>query len=61
MQYLINNIFKEYLNRFCIAYLDNIFIFSDNEKEYKEYILTVLKTLQKTNLRIKLEKYEFHI
>ena len=45
IQYLINDIFREYLDRFYITYLDNIFIFSDNEKEHKEHILTIFKTL----------------
>ena len=57
----MNNIFKEYLDRFYIIYLDNILIFSDNEKEYKEYVLMILKILQKASLRIKPEKYKFHI
>ena len=57
----MNNILREYLNRFCIAYLDNILIFSNNEKEYGGYILLIFKTLQKAGLRIKPEKYKFHI
>ena len=61
MQNLINNMLKEYLNRFYIIYLDNILIFLDNKKEYKEHIITVLKMLEKTKLKIKSEKYTFHI
>ena len=61
IQCLINDIFREYLDRFYITYLDNIFIFLDNEKEYKEYILIIFKALQKASLRIKSEKYKFHI
>ena len=61
MQSLVNNILKKYLNRFYIVYLDNILIFSDNEKEYEEYIITVLKVLEKVGLRIKSEKCTFHI
>ena len=57
----MNDVLREYLDRFCVIYLDNIFIFLNNEKKYKEYVLTVFKTLQKANLRIKLEKYEFYI
>ena len=61
MQCLINNVFREYLNRFCIMYLDDILIFLNNKKEHEEHILMVFKILQKANLRIKLEKCEFHI
>ena len=61
IQYLVNDILWEYLNRFYIVYLDNIFIFSDNEKEHKEYIIIIFKVLQKASLRIKLEKYKFYM
>ena len=61
MQSLINNILKEYLDRFYIIYLNNILIFSDNKKEYKEYIIMVLKVLKKTKLQIKPKKCTFHI
>ena len=61
MQNLINNTLKKYLNRFYIIYLNNILIFSNNKKEYKKYIMTVLKVLEKVGLRIKSKKYAFHI
>ena len=61
MQNLINNTLKEYLNKFYIIYLNNILIFLDNEKEHKKHIMIILKTLKKVGLRIKSEKYTFHI
>ena len=61
IQNLINNILKKYLDRFYIIYLDNILIFSDNKKEYKKYITTILKILKKIRLKIKFKKYTFHI
>ena len=61
MQNLVNNILKKYLNRFYIIYLDNILIFLNNKKEYKKYIIIVLKMLEKVGLRIKFEKYTFYI
>ena len=45
IQYLINNILREYLNRFYIIYLDDILIFSDLEKEYIKYIKIIFKIL----------------
>ena len=32
----------EYLDNFCITYLDDILIYSENPQEYKEYIKKVL-------------------
>ena len=61
MQSLVNDILREYFNKFCVVYLDNILIFSDNNKEYKGYITTILKVLKKIRLWIKLEKYIFYV
>ena len=52
----INNILREYLNIFMIIYLDNILIYSKNEKNYKKHVKQVLNALKKVNLRIMSEK-----
>jgi Reverse transcriptase (RNA-dependent DNA polymerase) len=59
-QALINNILREYLNDFIVAYLDDIFIYSKNEKEYTGYIIKVLKALKRTGLKINEEKLTFY-
>ena len=41
----INYILEEYLDDFVMAYLDNIIIYLNSKKEYKEYIKWVLKRL----------------
>ena len=51
----------EYINEFVIVYLDNILIYFRNKKKHVQYITKVLKALQKTNLRVKSEKSQFHI
>jgi hypothetical protein len=45
-QALVNNMLREYLDIFVIAYLDNILIYSRSEEEYRKYVRTVLKLLQ---------------
>ena len=45
IQALINDILREYLNRFYIAYLDDILIYSDSIEAYKKHVKLVLKTL----------------
>ena len=37
-QAYINNILKEYLDKFILVYIDNIFIYSNTFKEYIEHI-----------------------
>jgi Reverse transcriptase (RNA-dependent DNA polymerase) len=59
-QALINNILREYLDDFIVIYLDDILIYSKNEKEYTGYIIKVLEVLKKTELKINGEKLIFH-
>jgi len=44
-----------------MAYLNNIIIYFNNEKEYKEYVEWVLRRLYKENMPIIVEKCEFYI
>ena len=58
---MVNNILKEYFNKFYVVYLDNILIFFNNKKKYIGYIIRMLKTLKKIKFWIKLKKYTFYI
>src|SRR6266568_8879687 len=51
---------REHLDEFVIAYLDNIIIYLNIKKEYKEYIKWVLKRLYDKNIPIAIKKYKFH-
>jgi hypothetical protein len=51
----------DYLNNFCIIYLDNIFIYSDDPFEHEIYIRLVLQKLYDTGLQTDIKKYEFSI
>ena len=41
-QKYINDILREFLDKFCIAYLNDILIYNDNELEYKIYVKLIL-------------------
>ena len=56
----INYILGEYLDDFVIVYLDNIIIYLNSEKEYKEYIKQVLKRLYKKDMPVIIKKYKFY-
>ena len=43
-----------------MAYLNNIIIYLNSEKEYKEYIEWVLSKLYKENIPVVIKKYKFH-
>ena len=56
----INYILEEYLDDFVIVYLNNIIIYLNSKKEYKEYIKWVLSRLYKENILVIIKKYKFH-
>ena len=59
-QKLINHILYNHLNKFVIAYLNDILIYSENEKNHKKHVEEILKKLQKKKLYLKSKKCEFH-
>ena len=46
---------------FCTVYLNNILIYSDNEKEHDEYVHLILICLWEFRLYVNIEKYVFKI
>ncbi len=59
-QKMINDILRQYLNQFVIAYLNNIMIYSNILKEHVNYIFKILNYLNRKNLHFKSKKCEFH-
>ena len=43
-----------------MAYLNNIIIYLNNKKEYKEHIKWVLERLYKKNMPVIIKKYKFY-
>ena len=43
-----------------MVYLDNIIIYLNSEKEYKEYIEWVLSRLYKEDIPVIIKKYKFY-
>jgi hypothetical protein len=44
--YLMNNVFMDYLDKFVVLFIDDILIYSQNEKEHEEYLRKVLQRLR---------------
>ncbi len=57
---MINNVLRQYLNRFVIAYLNDIMIYLNILKEHVNHVFKILKCLNKRNLHLKSKKCEFH-
>jgi len=51
---------KEHLDKFIMAYLNNIIIYLDSEEEHEKHVKWVLKKLHNKNIPIVIEKCEFH-
>ena len=58
-QNFINDIFREHLNDFCIAYADDILIYNKIKKEHIEHCHWILNQLEKADLTCDIEKCEF--
>jgi len=56
----MNEILSEYIDIFCVAYLDDILIFSQNLKDHWRHIWTILRRVEATGLTLKESKCEFH-
>jgi len=50
----------EYLDKFVMAYFDNIIIYLNSEEEYKKYVKWVLQRLYNKEILIVIKKCEFH-
>ena len=60
-QFYINRALSEYLNIFCIMYLDDVLIYSETEAEYVEHVQKILTQLLKFKLYVKLSKCMFYV
>ena len=59
-QYMMNDIFQEYMDHFVVIYLDEILIYSKNEEEHEHHVCLVLEKLRERELYAKQEKWLFH-
>ncbi|GJS00850.1 putative reverse transcriptase domain-containing protein [Tanacetum coccineum] len=58
---LMNRVCKPYLDKFVIIFIDDILIYSKNEKEHEEHLKAILELLKKVQLYAKFSKCEFWI
>ena len=56
---LMNRVFKEYLDKFIIVFIDDILISSKTWEEHEEYLRMVLQMLREKQLFAKFSKCKF--
>src|SRR5204862_7872223 len=59
-QKLINHVLYDYLDKFVIAYLNDILIYFKNEENHEKHVKEILRRFQEKNLYFKSEKCKFH-
>jgi hypothetical protein len=57
---LMNCVFREYLDKFIIVFLDDILIYSKSEEEHENHLKMVLHMLRDHQLYAKLSKFSFY-
>lgn len=56
---IMNRVFRPYLDRFVVVFIDDILVYSKNKEEHEEHLRIVLETLREHQLYTKLSKCEF--
>ncbi|EXC31837.1 Transposon Ty3-I Gag-Pol polyprotein [Morus notabilis] len=56
---LMNRVFRPYLDRFIIVFIDDILIYSKTQEEHAEHLRIALQTLREHSLYAKKEKCDF--
>ena len=56
---LMNRVFKEFLDRFVIVFIDDILVYSKSAEEHEEHLRLILQTLRDHQLFAKFKKCEF--
>ena len=56
---LMNWVFRPFLDRFVIVFIDDILVYSRSEEEHAMHLRLVLQTLREHQLYAKFSKYEF--
>ena len=56
---LMNIVFKDYLDQFVIAFINDILVYSQSESEHEQHLRLVLQRLREHRLFAKFKKCEF--
>jgi glycerol-3-phosphate O-acyltransferase len=57
--HLMNNVFRNFLDRFVLVFIHDILIYSKNREEHEEHLKLVLQVLREHQLYAKINKCDF--
>ena len=55
-QRYVNETLRPYLDQFCIAYLHDVLVYSENTEDHTTHVRLVLGLLQRAGLQVKPQK-----
>ena len=58
-QAFVSNVLRQYLDDFCVCYVDDILVYSKNRQEQIKHVRKILQKLREAGLYLKGEKCEF--
>ena len=56
---MMNRVFRPYLDKFVVVFIDDILLYSRTKEEHAEHLRAVLQTLREHKLHAKLSKCQF--
>ncbi|XP_073133683.1 uncharacterized protein [Henckelia pumila] len=56
---LMNRVFKSFLDKFVVMFIDDILVYSPSDEEHKDHLRLTLQTLRENELYAKFKKCEF--
>ena len=60
-QFFINETLRKYLDNFCIVYLNDILIYSNNFEKHQKHVHKVLDKLRKEHIYLNIKKCQFNV
>ncbi len=59
-QNFMNDTLMKYLNEFVVAYLDDILMYSNSNKDHVQHVKKILQRLREANIQVDVNKCEFN-
>ena len=56
---LMNRVFRPYVDQFVVVFIDDILVYSKDEREHEQHLRIVIETLREKKLYAKLSKCDF--
>jgi len=57
---MMNNIFRKYLDKFVLVFIDDILVYSKNKHEHEEHLHIVIRVLREHQIYAKFSKCDFY-